>query len=98
VIGDDVPSDGDRLDRIAGVLECDVRDELLVYVPDTGAAVALNSSARAVWALCGENATVTSVADTLSRHLGIPLDALLPDIRQAVAQLRGYGLLRPGVD
>ena len=66
-----------------------------MYVPDTSAAVALNTSARAVWDLCAENATVTSIADALSRRLGIPRDALLPDVRQTVEQLRGYGLLGP---
>ena len=88
-------SDDDRLCRIADTLECDVRGELLVYVPDTSAAVALNTSARAVWDLCAENATVTSIADAFSRRLGNPRDALLPDVRQTVEQLRGYGLLGP---
>jgi Coenzyme PQQ synthesis protein D (PqqD) len=88
-------SDDDRLRRIAGSLECDVRGELLVYVPGTSAAVALNTSARAVWDLCVENATVTSIADALSRRLGIPRQALLPDVRQTVEQLHGLGLLRP---
>lgn len=92
-MGDNLRSDDDRLYRIADLLECDVRGELLVYVSDTSVAVALNTSARAVWDLCVENATVASIADVLSRRLGIPKHALLPDVRQTVDQLRGYGLL-----
>ena len=86
-------SDDDRLRRIADRLECDVRGELLVYVPGTNAAIALNASARAVWDLCVDDATVTSIADALSRRLGVPQHELLPDVRQTVEQLRGYGLL-----
>ena len=89
----DVQSDDERLCRIVDALECDARGELLVYVPARSVAVALNTSARAVWDLCVENVTVTSIADALSRRLGVPEHALLQDVRQAVEHLRGYGLL-----
>jgi len=81
--------------RTAGVLECDVREELLVYVPAGDRAVALNASARAVWELCEGQQSLAEIAETLGRRFGVPGEALLPDVRQAVGQLRAFGLLAP---
>jgi hypothetical protein len=79
--------------RLAGLLECDVRDELLVYIPQSGTAVALNGSARAVWDLCRGDSSVAVIADSLGQRFGVPAGALLPDVIEAVDRLRGFGLL-----
>jgi hypothetical protein len=89
------PGAEDKPCRRAGVLECDVREELLVYVPQEHTAVALNASARAVWELCQGTASVDDIAAALGERLGVPADALRPDVREAVDRLRSFGLLVP---
>ena len=84
------------LRRISGLLECDVREELLVYLPHTDTAVALNGSARAVWELCRDHMTMDRIAERLGLRFGVPAEALMPDIRIAVDRLRGFGLLAEG--
>ena len=85
----------DRPRRAAGVLECAILDELLVYVPTDDKAVALNVSARAVWELCAGAQSLPEIAETLGRRLGLPGEALLPDVRQAVTKFRTLGLIGP---
>jgi len=85
--------DAERLRRETAVLECDVRDELLVYLPHADAAVALNVSARAVWSLCGHESSIAEIAAALGTRYGVPAEWLLPDVRDAVASLRAHGLL-----
>ncbi len=86
-------SDVEQLRRVERVLECDVRDELLVYVPDAGTVVALNASARAVWELCRDDTSIATIAGALAERFGLAGDAFLPDVRDAVERLRGFGLL-----
>ena len=76
-----------------GVLECPVRDELLVYVHHGERAVALNASARAVWELCGGEHSLVEIAETLGRRFGLPGEALLEDVERAVEKLAEFGLL-----
>jgi hypothetical protein len=87
--------DGVPLERVAGVFECEVLDELLVYRPGTEMVVALNASARAIWEHCQERASVAGIAAALGERLGVPGEALLPDVREAVDRLREFGLLSP---
>ena len=88
----------DRPCRTAGLLECEVLDETLVYLDATGQAVALNSSAREIWQLCGGDRSIVDIGDELGRRFGVPGRALLPDIRRAVARMRALGLLAPPAD
>lgn len=85
--------DTDRPRRSAGILECEVLDELLVYLPGAEVAVALNASARAVWELCQGDASLAVIADTLGQRFRLPGEALLPDVHEAVARLRDLNLL-----
>ena len=85
----------DRPCRAAGLLECEVLDETLVYVHATGQAVALNTSAREIWQLCGDDRSIVDMGEVLGRRFGVPGPALLPDIQRAVARMRALGLLEP---
>ena len=90
VVGD---RQGLRPRRIGGVVECDVRDELLVYQPASEIVVSLNASGRAIWELCQGERTVGEIAEALAGRLGLPADALLSDVLDAVGRLQGLGLL-----
>ena len=85
----------DRPRRAPGVVDCDVRDEMLVYLPAGDQVVALNASARAVWELCDGRASITEMSETLGQRLGVPGQALLSDVRRAVSRMRALGLLEP---
>jgi hypothetical protein len=85
----------DRPCRTAGLLECEVLDETLLYLDTTGQAVALNSSAREIWQLCGGEQSIVDIGNELGQRYGVPGPALLPDIRRAVARMRALGLLEP---
>jgi Coenzyme PQQ synthesis protein D (PqqD) len=93
-VGGDSP--GLRPCRVSGVVECDVRDELLVYQPASEIVVSLNASGRAIWELCHGERTVGQIAAVLAGRLSVPADALLPDVLEAVGRLRSLGLLRLG--
>jgi hypothetical protein len=80
--------------RTGGVVECDVRDELLVYEPGREIVVSLNASGRAIWELCHGERTVAEIAEALAGRLGVSADALLPDVLEAVDRLQSLGLLR----
>ena len=80
--------------RISGVVECDVRDELLVYQPERETVVSLNASGRAIWELCRGERTLGEIAEALASRLSVPADALLPDVLEAVGRLQSLGLLR----
>ena len=83
----------DRPCRAAGLLECEVLDEMLVYLDATGQAVALNSSAREIWKLCGGDRSILDMGNELGRRYGVPGGALLPDIQRTVRRMRALGLL-----
>lgn len=84
---------GLRPRRMSGVVECDVRDELLVYQPAGEIVVSLNASGRAIWELCRGERTVGEIAEALAGRLSVPADALLPDVLDAVGRLESLGLL-----
>lgn len=73
--------------------EQDLWDEMLVYVPDTDVALALNSSARAVWELCDGTRTVTEISQVLGECCGCPAQAIHADVESAVSQFREFGLI-----
>ncbi len=88
----------DRPRRVAGLVECPVQNELLLYDARTERVVALNVSARAVWALCDGRRSAAEVAVTLSEDLGLPPDALTCDVSRAIFELRDAGFLEPPLD
>jgi hypothetical protein len=85
----------DRPRQAAGLVECPVRDELLVYDPRRDRVVALNVSARAIWALCDGRHSAAAVAAALSEVLGLQPDALESDVGRAISELREAGVLEP---
>ncbi len=76
-----------------GLVECPVRDELLLYDPRTERVVALNTSARAIWALCDGRHSAADVAATLGECLGLSPGALEADVTRAISELRDAGFL-----
>jgi len=86
----------DRPRRRTNLLECVVRDELLVYSSAGYRVVALNPSAHAVWRLCDGQSSAAEIAATIGRQLGgFSGDALLSDVHHAIARLRDAGLIDP---
>jgi Coenzyme PQQ synthesis protein D (PqqD) len=85
----------DRPRPTLGLVECPVQDELLLYNPMNERVVALNLSARAIWALCDGRHSAAEVSATLSEGLGLPPDALERDVGRAISELRDAGFLEP---
>jgi hypothetical protein len=67
-------------------------DELLVYVPRTDTAHALNRSAAAIWQLCDGTRTIADISREIGRSIGRPDEELLGDVTMAVSELRRLGL------
>ena len=88
----------DRPRQAAGLVGCPVQDELLLYDPRSDRVVALNLSARAIWALCDGRHSAADVAVTLGKDLGLPPDALTGDVGRAISELRDAGFLEPHLD
>ena len=84
--------EGRRARQVAGVVACELRDELLVYAPDRELAFSLNRSARAVWELC-EDRTAREISEILGQRLGVGSGALLPDVTDTVRRFQELGLL-----
>jgi len=82
----------------AGLIECPVQDELLVYDPRSERVIALNESARAIWSLCDGRHSADDVAATLGRSLGLPPHALESDVGRAISEFRNAGFLDPRLD
>jgi hypothetical protein len=68
-------------------------DELLVYVPRSDTAHALNRSAAAIWELCDGTRTVEEISQQLADYVSRPADALVSDVKLGVEQLCKLGLL-----
>jgi pyrroloquinoline quinone biosynthesis protein D len=79
--------------RVSGAHEYRLGDELLVYVPNSETAHALNRSAVAIWEMCDGTRTPEEISRALGQWLGRPGEALLPDTRWGIAQLCELGLL-----
>lgn len=82
-----------RPGRLSGAQEYRLGDELLVYIPRTATAHALNRSAVAIWELCDGTRTTEEISQELGQWLGQPGEAMLSDVRRGVAQLGELGLL-----
>jgi hypothetical protein len=87
------PAIPDRPRRSPDVVECRIKDELVVYVRGTATAVALNATALAVWELCEGHRSVGEIARALGQRFDLPGDALVPDIHEALARFAALGLL-----
>lgn len=85
-------AESDRPRRAAGVVACELRDELLVYAPDRELAFSLNRSARAIWELC-EDRTPGEIAEVLGEQLGVGSETLLSDVADTVRRFQELGLL-----
>jgi hypothetical protein len=79
--------------RLGGAHEYRLGDELLVYVPGTETAHALNRSAVAIWELCDGKRTIEEISEELGPCVGRSGVALLPDVIQGVTRLHELGLL-----
>jgi hypothetical protein len=88
----------DRPRQAAGLVECPVQNELLLYDPRSDRAVALNESARAIWALCDGRRSAADVAALLGERLGLPRHALACDVGRVVSELQDAGFLEPHAD
>jgi hypothetical protein len=88
----------DRPRPTPGLVECPVQDELLLYNPRNERVVALNLSARAIWALCDGRHSAVDVSAALCECLGLPPDALDGDVGQAISELRDAGFLESHLD
>ena len=85
----------DRPRQAAGLVECSVQNELVLYDPRSERVVALNASAREIWALCDGCRSAADVAATIGGRLGLPPHALTFDVMQAIHELRDVGFLEP---
>lgn len=92
-----VAAEPDRPRQRAGVVCCEVLDELVVYSPDSADAVALNDSAHAIWTLCDGSRTPAQICAELAALAGVSPAQLEGDVSDAIDRLRGLGLLEQGV-
>jgi pyrroloquinoline quinone biosynthesis protein D len=79
--------------RMSGVQEHRLGGEMLLYVPESQTAHALNSSAVAIWELCDGTLTIDEIAEELGPRVGRSGAALLPDVILTVTRLSELGLL-----
>lgn len=79
--------------RVPDVLQEELEDELLLYCLGTAEAIALNSSARAVWELCDGTRTVNDIAAELGRYLDRASDDFILDVAASVTRLSELGLV-----
>lgn len=79
--------------RLSGTEEYPIGEELLVYVPRSGTAYALNRSAAAIWHLCDGIRTIEEITEELGQWISRTRATLLPDVTQGVTRLHEWGLL-----
>lgn len=82
--------------RLSGAEEYPLGDELLVCLPRSETAYALNPSAAAIWQLCDGTRTVEEITEELGQCVGRSQAALLPDVIHGVRRLCELGLLELG--
>jgi hypothetical protein len=68
-------------------------DELSLFDPGTGRAVALNRTARDVWALADGVSTVDEVVATLATAYAVPAAEIDADVRAVLRQMTAAGIL-----
>lgn len=78
--------------RAGDVLQRQVADELLLLVPGSDEAHALNAGAAAVYALCDGGHAKPEMAGAVQRRTGLPADEAVVDL--ALAELAEAGLVR----
>jgi hypothetical protein len=66
---------------------------IVVFKAATGRAAALNETAAAVWQLADGRRTEADVIEVLGAAYGMSADAIGPDVRLVIDQLRTEGLL-----
>ena len=69
-------------------------DQTAIFDPANGRLTQLNPSALAIWELCDGETREDEIVDALVELTGGPRQSLTDDIRVALAQLRGLGLIR----
>jgi hypothetical protein len=80
-----------------GVTSLPLGDELTVFDPASGRALALNSTAADAFALVDGLATVADIARSLAAAYGRGLDEIVDDVAGLLERLRGEGALSPVV-
>jgi len=66
--------------------------EAVLYDERSGMVHHLNPTAHAIWGLL-DGRPIGDVVESLSERIGVPPDDLLPDVLQAIDELRAAGLL-----
>jgi hypothetical protein len=72
-------------------------DELTLFDTATGRAVALNGTARDIWALIDGESGIDDIVHTLARAYHVQPDLIAADVESAVAQLEEAEVLLPAV-
>ena len=76
-----------------GILSSVVREEIVLLSPQTGNALALNASGRAIWELCNGKRTVAEIYQALSQRYASENGQLQTDLSATLAQLSEAGVL-----
>ena len=84
-----------RPQRLDGIEENNLWDEMVLYSPAREMAFSLNPSAKGIWELCDGRRTVLEIARELGRRFDGSDTEMLSDILEAVSHLRELGLLKP---
>lgn len=82
--------------RRRGILECKVRDELLLFAPPEEDAITLNQSGRAIWELCDGQHTVLEMFHALRQRYECSDIELFADLTTTLLQLRDLDLVELG--
>lgn len=77
------------------VSEIELGDELSLFDAATGTALALNRTARDVWALADGESDVDDIVATLAKAYGTDPDSIAADVHATVAELTAAGVLVP---
>lgn len=88
-----LPGRHPRPRRIAGLVECELPDELLLHRPGGSQVLSLNATARAVWERCDGRRSVETIACDLARHFPEPPDEILAAVRHVIQQMADLGLI-----
>lgn len=77
------------------VTEIELGDELSVFDTATGTALALNRTARDIWALADGKSDVDDIVAILAKAYGTAPDSIAAEVHAAVAELTAAGVLVP---
>lgn len=79
--------------RADGILECELPGELLLHLPGGSTAIALNASARAIWALCDGHRSLETIARDLVQQFDATAGEIPASVRDVVLELVRLQLL-----